>query len=145
MGIYDRDYMREPERKPADTPRTIARKGIVLAVCIVGVLLLASAVIKRNAAAEEAEIRRQRLAEEQMRSMFQRTVEMTSEKPPQPRQLIDVNTATAEELEKIPHITPGVAASLIAHRPYQELAELVVVAGIKKKRIEQLRAYLTVK
>jgi DNA uptake protein ComE-like DNA-binding protein len=48
-------------------------------------------------------------------------------------------------LEKIPHITPGVAASLNAHRPYQELAELVVVAGIKKKRIEQLRAYLTVK
>jgi DNA uptake protein ComE-like DNA-binding protein len=59
--------------------------------------------------------------------------------------VLGVNTASADELEEIPYNTRGVAASIIAHRPYRTLDELDVASGIGKRRIEQLRAYLTVK
>lgn len=71
MGIYDRDYMRQAEREPADTPGMTARKGIILAVCIVVGLLFISSVIRRNAAAKEREVRQQRIEEEQLLRQLQ--------------------------------------------------------------------------
>jgi hypothetical protein len=44
MGINDRDYMRRSDSEPAEAPRSIAREGVTLAVCIViGMLIVGGA------------------------------------------------------------------------------------------------------
>lgn len=155
MGINDRDYMRRPETEPADTPRVIARKGIILAACIVGCLLLVSAVIKRNAADQEAEIRRQRMEDEQFQSLMQQVArdiretpelesEIKSEPPPMLRRLLNVNTATVEELDELPNVSRKTAESIVEKRPFKSMEDLDRAWGIGKPTIERLRFYLTV-
>ena len=62
-----------------------------------------------------------------------------------PSSPIDVNTATAEELEKIKGIGPVMAERIIAGRPYQTLDDLRRVKGIGRKTLEKIRPYLTIK
>ena len=145
MGIYDRDYMRRNERKPADTPRDIARKGIVFAGCsVVGVLLIAG-MIRRHAAQQEAENRALRSMDDQFRSILQQTPEPVRETPPMLRRLVHVNPAEVDELQSVPYVGPSLAAPIISHRPYASLDELDKAPGIGKRKIEMLRPYLTVK
>jgi competence protein ComEA len=49
-------------------------------------------------------------------------------KPVLPR--IDINSASPEELKKLPGIFDAEAAKIIAHRPYKSKAGLVVDAGL---------------
>ncbi|HEX5220431.1 MAG TPA: helix-hairpin-helix domain-containing protein [Verrucomicrobiae bacterium] len=58
--------------------------------------------------------------------------------------LIDVNTATFEELLKLPGIGAKLAEQIIAHRPYQTLKDLDVVPGIGPTKLEQLRPLVRV-
>ena len=57
---------------------------------------------------------------------------------------IDVNTATFEELQKLPGIGPKLAERIIAHRPYQTLKDLDAVPGIGPAKLEQLRTLVHV-
>ena len=62
--------------------------------------------------------------------------------------LIDINTATAEELTALPGLGPRKAAALVAYReahgPFRSVDELIAVEGIGEGKLEKLRELVTV-
>ena len=58
--------------------------------------------------------------------------------------LINVNQATANELETLPGIGPAKAAAIIANRPYATVEDLERVPGIGARTMDQVRALVTV-
>ena len=65
-----------------------------------------------------------------------------------PAAAIDLNTATAAELQRLPRIGPKLAARILAHReahgPFRRVQDLVQVRGIGKKTLARLTPYLVV-
>ena len=61
---------------------------------------------------------------------------------------LDLNRATAEELERLPGIGPVLAARIVEHRrrhgPWASVAELRAVRGIGPRLMERLAPHLTV-
>lgn len=61
---------------------------------------------------------------------------------------ININTATANELETLPGIGKGLAARIIEHReqhgPFRRPEHLIIVRGISDKRFRGLRQLITV-
>lgn len=57
--------------------------------------------------------------------------------------LINLNTATATELETLPGIGPSKAVAIIANRPYTTIDDLERVPGIGVRTIDQLRLLVT--
>ena len=53
---------------------------------------------------------------------------------------IDINTASAEELDKIIEIGPSTSKSIIANRTYNSLDDLARVKGIKTITLEKIKA-----
>ena len=66
--------------------------------------------------------------------------------PPLP---LDLNRATAEQLEALPGIGPALAERIVAYRrqhgPFRRLEDLTRVSGVGPKTVEALRAYVTVR
>ena len=58
--------------------------------------------------------------------------------------IVNINTATQEELISVPGIGPIRAAQIIAGRPYASVDELAKIAGIGGKTLESLRPFVTV-
>ncbi|WKR21510.1 hypothetical protein AIF0345_1423 [Actinomyces israelii] len=62
--------------------------------------------------------------------------------------LINVNTASADELEKLPGIGPALAERIVSHRqahgPFASLDDLTDVPGIGRAKLEALRSEATV-
>jgi competence ComEA-like helix-hairpin-helix protein len=56
--------------------------------------------------------------------------------------IVNLNTASAEELESLPGIGPSRADEIIAHRPYKSVDELSQVKGITQKMTDQLRPFV---
>jgi competence protein ComEA len=56
---------------------------------------------------------------------------------------LDLNTATAADLEKLPGIGPGLARAIVeyreAHGPFQAVEDLLLVPGIGPSRLAQIR------
>jgi competence protein ComEA len=66
---------------------------------------------------------------------------------PQATGLIDLNHATAEQLESLPGIGPKLAAEVIeyrAHSPLQHVDDALNVSGIGPKRLEAIRRFVCV-
>jgi competence ComEA-like helix-hairpin-helix protein len=63
-------------------------------------------------------------------------------------QRININRATARDLERLPGIGPGLAERIIAHRerfgPFRRPEHLLIVRGISDKRFQTLRDLITV-
>jgi competence protein ComEA len=61
---------------------------------------------------------------------------------------VDVNSATAEQLDELPGIGPATAEAIIAHRdehgPFASVDDLLDVRGIGEAKLEQLRDLVTV-
>lgn len=62
---------------------------------------------------------------------------------------INVNTATAEQLESLPGVGPATARAIIEYRKqngsFSSVDELLDVRGIGPKKLEQIRPYVTVR
>jgi competence protein ComEA len=60
--------------------------------------------------------------------------------------VVNVNTATAEQLQLLPKIGPAMAERIIAFRetngPFKKVDELVAVRGIGEKSLQALRPYV---
>ena len=63
-------------------------------------------------------------------------------------QLVNINTASADELEKLPGIGEKKAAAIVAYRiehgAFSAIEEIVNVPGIGDGLFEQIRAYITI-
>jgi competence protein ComEA len=61
---------------------------------------------------------------------------------------LNINTASAEELEKLPGIGKGFSERIIEHRekfgPFRKPEHLIMVRGISDKRFRALRDMITV-
>ena len=61
---------------------------------------------------------------------------------------VNVNTASASQLEELPGVGPATAEAIIAHRdqhgPFGSVDELIDVRGIGEAKLEQLRDLVTV-
>lgn len=72
------------------------------------------------------------------------TAESTMKKV-EAKALVNLNTASAADLTKVPGIGPSRAQAIIAARPYKSLSDLKKVKGIKEGVIAQIKPYVTVK
>ncbi len=65
-----------------------------------------------------------------------------------PAMVVNVNTATAAELEQLPGVGPRVAARIVDYRtkkgPFRKLEELMNVQGIGEKSFLKLRSQLSI-
>jgi competence protein ComEA len=62
---------------------------------------------------------------------------------------VDINTASTEELEKVPGIGPATAARIVewreTHGRFERVEDLLNIRGIGTKTLERLRPYLEVR
>ena len=60
---------------------------------------------------------------------------------------VNINTATAEQLQTLPGIGPSLAQRILSYReehgPFASVAELTKIEGIGSKRLEDLLGYIT--
>ena len=69
--------------------------------------------------------------------------------PPQYRAVsnaININTASAEEIEKLPGIGPKTAEAIVAFReengPFRRPEHLMLIRGVSEKRFAEIRQFL---
>lgn len=64
----------------------------------------------------------------------------------QPSGVVNINTASAEELQLLPRVGPSLAGRIIAFReangPFRTVDEIVAVKGIGESSFEKLRPYI---
>jgi DNA uptake protein ComE-like DNA-binding protein len=56
--------------------------------------------------------------------------------------IVNINTASAKELESLPSIGSSRAEQIIAHRPYTSVDELSQVKGVTPRVLDQLRPFV---
>ncbi|NOZ79805.1 MAG: helix-hairpin-helix domain-containing protein [Acidobacteria bacterium] len=60
--------------------------------------------------------------------------------------VVNINTATAAQLQMLPHVGPALAKRIVAFRkangPFEKTAELVAVRGIGERSIKALMPYI---
>ncbi|HYL09611.1 MAG TPA: helix-hairpin-helix domain-containing protein [Candidatus Acidoferrales bacterium] len=66
-----------------------------------------------------------------------------------PAQPLDINLATAEQLQQVPGIGPKTAEAIVHMRetsgPFRRVDDLLAIHGIGKKKYRMMRPYLTVR
>ncbi|HSC77681.1 MAG TPA: helix-hairpin-helix domain-containing protein [Candidatus Acidoferrales bacterium] len=67
-------------------------------------------------------------------------------KPTEPK--VNINTATVEELAKLPGVGEVIAQRIVNHREksgkFRKVEELLVIRGISKNKLDKLRPLITV-
>ncbi len=58
--------------------------------------------------------------------------------------LIDLNSASQQQLETLPSIGPAKAKAIIEHRPYRTIEDVMKVPGIKQGTFDRIKAQVTV-
>jgi competence protein ComEA len=65
-----------------------------------------------------------------------------------PAELVNINVATADQLDVLPGVGPATAAAIVAHRqqhgPFQSIEQLGDVRGIGAAKLDALRGLVTV-
>lgn len=76
------------------------------------------------------------------------TTMATQAKKHPPAKPLDLNSATAAQLEQLPGVGPATAKAIVQFReksgPFRRVEDLLAVPRITKKRLEKLRPYVTV-
>jgi competence ComEA-like helix-hairpin-helix protein len=128
MGLQDRDYARrEPQRLqfPDLTPRRWSQRipwATALPLVASAIAILSGAVwLARDA-----------------QPLFGRDA------PTEGTLLVNINSATVEELETLPGIGAARARLIIGHRPYSSIDDLKKISGIPDALVEDLRPMLLV-
>ena len=66
-----------------------------------------------------------------------------------PMNPLDLNTATAVQLQQLPGMGPKTAQAIVKFReksgPFQRVEDLLAIRGISKTKLEKLRSYVTLK
>jgi len=74
--------------------------------------------------------------------------QIAAQEKPSTAKRIDLNSATAEQLDRLPEVGPKLAAAIVRFReksgPFQRVEELLAVPGITKRRLEKIRPHVTV-
>ena len=60
------------------------------------------------------------------------------------KKIINVNTASVEELQYLPKVGPAIAHGIVAGRPYKTPEDLKKVSGIGDKTFEQMKSRIKV-
>jgi competence protein ComEA len=72
----------------------------------------------------------------------------SQEKAAKPQAAIDINKATANDLQKLPGIGPSLAKQIVAYRekhgPFRRTEDLMAIKGIGSKKWKQIRPYVRV-
>lgn len=123
MGIQDRDYMRRRYGEPSLMARAKSSLGgwrgiLATAAAVIGVAS-AGVWLYRDA----------------------RTL-VGDFGPGEGSLVVNINTASQDELETIPGIGPTRAAQIIAGRPYASVDELAKIRGISAAQVEELRPFV---
>ena len=66
-------------------------------------------------------------------------------KPAAKPALVDLNTASQADLEKLLGVGPVKAQAIIAGRPYAKIEDIMKVRGIKEKTFAKIKDYIVVK
>jgi len=65
-----------------------------------------------------------------------------------PKGVVNINTASAAELERLPGVGPSLAARIVAHREengtFRAVEDLMLVRGIGEKSFEKLAPYVAI-
>jgi competence ComEA-like helix-hairpin-helix protein len=73
----------------------------------------------------------------------------TQQKPQPSDEPLDLNTATVEQLQRLPGIGPKTAAAIVRFReksgPFRRVEDLLAVRGITRKKLEKIAPRVTVK
>ena len=72
----------------------------------------------------------------------------TAAAPAPAKKTVNVNTASTDELARLPRVGPSLAGKIVAHRekngPFKRTEDLMEVAGIGEKMFTVLKPYLSV-
>ena len=74
------------------------------------------------------------------------TPEVPVEEPAVPAGQVNLNTASAEELQRLPGVGPSRAVAIVEYRerhPFRRVEELMRIRGIGRKTFRRLRPLLT--
>jgi comEA protein len=73
----------------------------------------------------------------------------SAQKKTLPAHPVDLNSASAAELQQVPGIGPATAKSIINFRkksgPFRRVEDLLAIHGISKTALERMRPYISVK
>ena len=58
--------------------------------------------------------------------------------------VVNINTASARELDELPNVSTSVAEAIVMGRPYTNVSELIRVYGVGPKTLERLRPHVKV-
>ena len=88
-------------------------------------------------------------AQQRQQSQLQRHQPQQQQQQGEQRELIDINAATAEQLQRVPGIGETLARRIIEfraeHGPFEKVDDLLNVQGIGTTTLDKMRPFLTVK
>lgn len=137
MGLYDRDYMREPEKRPrrpggrnGSSSFLGLDSGLVIGIVLIGIGLGALILKGFNHQSRQE-------THDPFRDLAQFDAYYHGGFVP-----VNVNEATREELLLLPMVSERIADGIIARRPFRLTEELLEVKGIGEMNIGIICRYL---